>query len=80
MPGYINGKIEIFCGDYPPSNLNLLWYRRSIIEGKDYYALYEFNIHELIWQPINSILDLSQLVSEDNSYLIGEDEFMLTSE
>ena len=30
-----DGKVEIFRGDYPPSNLNLLWYKRFIRDNKD---------------------------------------------
>ena len=48
MAGYVNGKVEIFCGDSPPTNLNLLWYKRTVIDNKDYYSLYEYNRHDNI--------------------------------
>ena len=57
MAGYINGKVEIFCGDSPPTNLNLLWYKRTVIDNKDYYSLYEYNRHDNIWQPLNTLLN-----------------------
>lgn len=63
MAGYINGKVEIFCGDSPPSNLNLLWYRRLINDGLDYYALYEFDRYDHAWKPFveDSLTSTSQL-------------------
>ena len=57
MAEYINGKVDIFCGDNPPSNLNLLWYKRAIINNKDYYSLYEYNRHENVWQPLNTLIN-----------------------
>jgi hypothetical protein len=80
MSGYINGKVEIFCGDYPPCNLNLLWYKRCVKDNKDYYALYEFNAHKLIWQPINSSLITELLISEDGDFIIGEDGYPIVAE
>jgi hypothetical protein len=47
MAGYIDGKVEIFCGNYPPGNLNILWYKRIIEDDKDYYALYGFDRHSV---------------------------------
>ena len=54
MAGYINGKVEIFCGDSPPLNLNLLWYKRTVINDTHYYGMYEYNIDENSWQLLNT--------------------------
>ena len=43
MSGYINGKVEIWYGDNPPSNQNVLWQKRIIIDGVESTIMYEFN-------------------------------------
>jgi hypothetical protein len=73
MAGYMNGKIEIFCGDYPPSNINLFWYKRIVIDNKDFYGLYEYNKHIDSWQPINSSLVQVQLISEDELWILNDE-------
>lgn len=54
MGGYINGKIEIFCGDSPPHNLNVLWEKRIIEDGVAKIILYEFNTETSQWQIHNT--------------------------
>lgn len=54
MSGYINGKVDVFCGDSPPLNLNLLWYKRTVINDTHYYGMYEYNIDENSWQLLNT--------------------------
>jgi len=80
MAGYIDGKVEIFCGNYPPSNENIFWYKRFVNSGLNYYLLLEFNNVTQEWQPINSSLVTNGLLSEDEILLYGEDNKILSSE
>ena len=53
MSGYINGKVEIWYGDNPPSNQNVLWQKRIITGGVESTIMYEFNNHTGLWQVHN---------------------------
>ena len=76
MNGYINGGVNIFCGDYPPGNLNLLWLKRIIVESKDYYELMIYDKHISKWiSLINQSLPI-----ENNSLILSEDGFITTTE
>ena len=53
MAGYVNGKIEIWCGDYAPYNLNILWYKRIILSpGVFSYELLDYDNVSNTWSPI----------------------------
>ena len=71
MNGYIDGKVEIFCGDFPPTNLNILWYKRENLGSKSYYVLMEYDINSNTWNEINTSLPYN-LISVD-----GGDEYIL---
>lgn len=53
MSGYINGKVEIWYGDNPPSNQNVLWQKRIITGGVESTIMYEFNNNTGLWQVHN---------------------------
>lgn len=54
MTGYKNGKVEIWYGDNPPSNLNILWQKRVVVNGIESTLMYEYNNNEGFWQEHNS--------------------------
>ena len=52
MGGYKNGKVEIFCGDYPPSNLNILWQKRIVTGGVESSELMQYDPNLNVWQSL----------------------------
>ena len=78
MSGYINGKVEIWCGDFPPINQNILWYKRIIdSENRDYYLLMEFDRHERQWREINTSTKVVIATDQDGAILTTQDNFIL---
>lgn len=72
MGGYKNGKVEIWYGDVPPSNPNILWQRRIIENGIESTVMYEYNNNLSTWQIHNKIeLDkkLNVLDSYNSNYI-----------
>jgi len=52
MGGYKNGKVEIFYGDSPPSNLNILWQKRIVINNVESSELMQYNSNLNVWQSL----------------------------
>ncbi len=82
MHGYIDGKVEIFCGDFPPTNLNILWYKRDNSDTRSYYTLMEFDQAKSTWVELNTSSRYFitatedgveyELITNDNEQLIIE--------
>ncbi len=49
MNGYINGKVEIFCGEASPSSKNILWLKRVLSDGLYTYDLFKYDVNSNNW-------------------------------
>lgn len=63
MGGYKNGKVEIFYGDNPPSNLNILWQKRIVTGGVESSKLMQYNPNLNVWQSFTDKIDKSFISS-----------------
>lgn len=54
MGGYKNGKVEIWYGDSPPSNLNILWQKRIVTDGVESSELMQYNPSENTWESLRN--------------------------
>lgn len=54
MSGYKNGKVEIFYGDNPPSNLNILWQKRIVTNGTESSELMQYNNNLSVWESLKN--------------------------
>jgi len=46
---YINGKIDIWCGDSAPSNTNIIWMKRVTQDDNDLFDLFWYNVNSGEW-------------------------------
>jgi len=71
MGGYINGKVEIWCGDSPPLNLNTLWQKRITNNGIQSTVMYEYNSNLNIWQ-VHNLENIAQNTGTSESMLMSQ--------
>lgn len=69
MGGYKNGKVEIWYGDFPPSNLNILWQKRIVTNDVESTLMYEYNNNAGLWQ-VHNVSELNKKVDKDGDKVL----------